>query len=258
MEINMIVKKYIRGIIRSMRHAQFRLKNLRKEKFECPICRYVGPFKDIKPLTGLRKHAQCPKCSALERHRMQYIVVDNILKDINSTKLKALHFAPEAFFKKYFAEQFGEYETADLYVEGVDHKVDLINLPFPDKSYDFVFASHVLEHISDDKKAISEIRRILKTNGIAILPVPIVAETTIEYPTPNPNESFHVRAPGYDYYERYNRYFSRVDKVMSDSLPDKYQLHTFEDRTFLPSVESPLRPAMSGEKHIDIVPICYV
>ena len=33
----------------------------------------------------------------------------------------------------------------------------------------------VLEHVRDDIKAISEIRRVLKPGGIAIMPVPLVA-----------------------------------------------------------------------------------
>jgi SAM-dependent methyltransferase len=120
-----------------------------------------------------------------------------------------LHFAPEPFFREFFTRRFGQYETADLKRKGVDHKVDLQQLPFGDKTYDFVFASHVLEHIPDDHKAIFEIHRILKPNGMAILPVPIYSEKTIEYPEPNPHEFFHVRAPGTDYFDRYERYFQR-------------------------------------------------
>lgn len=132
------------------------------------------------------------------------------------------------------------------------------NLPFSDSTYDLVFASHVLEHIPNDKKAIQEIRRILKPDGIAILPVPLVAESTIEYPEPNPHETYHVRAPGVDYFDRYTLYFSRIEKYTSDSLPEKYQLFIYEDRSRWPTVQCPLRPAMEGDRHIDIVPVCYV
>lgn len=169
-----------------------------------------------------------------------------------------LHFAPEPFFREFFSKRFGQYESADLSLKGVDHNVDIQQLPFDDETYDFVFASHVLEHIPDDEKAISEIRRILKPNGMAILPVPVIAEKTIEYPEPNPNESYHVRAPGIDYFERYERHFSRVERFSSDSLPGKYQLFIYENRSQWPTKECPLRPSTQGEKHIDIVPVCYV
>ncbi len=236
----------------------FKLQNLSKEKFECPVCGYSGPFMDVNPSTGPRKHALCPKCGSLERHRMQYLVVKSILKDMNVSKFKMLHFAPEIFFRDYFSKWFGKYETADLNMKGVDHNVDLQYLPFDDSTYDFVFASHVLEHVPNDCKAIEEICRVLKSNGIAILPVPLVSEKTIEYPEPNPNETYHVRAPGMDYFTRYERHFARVEKFASDSLPGKYQLFVYEDRSNWPTEECPLRPAMQGEKHIDVVPVCYV
>ena len=160
------------------------------------------PLHGFRPSTGLRKHARCPNCTALERHRIQFVVLHEVLRDRKTAHLKMLHFAPEPFFREFFSQRFGQYETADLKMKGVDHNVDLQHLPFGDKTYDFVFASHVLEHIPDDQKAISEIRRILKPNGIAILPVPIYSEKTIEYPEPNPHESYHVRAPGMDYFDQ--------------------------------------------------------
>jgi SAM-dependent methyltransferase len=49
---------------------------------------------------------------------------------------------------------------------------DLVNLPYRDQSFDFVSALDVLEHIKDDKLAISEISRILKKNGIVLITVP--------------------------------------------------------------------------------------
>lgn len=254
----MNLKYYLRKLQNRICFPIFLLRNFNKEKFTCPICGYSGPFRDVNPPTGLRKHAECPKCNALERHRIQYLVVNNVLKGINSSALKMLHFAPEPFFREFFSKRFGQYETADLNTRGVDYNVDLQKLPFEDQTYDFVFASHVLEHIPNDEKAIAEIRRILKPNGIAILPVPLLAEKTIEYPEPNPNEAYHVRAPGFDYFERYDRYFSKVEKISSDLLPGKYQLFIYENRSQWPTKECPLRPSMQGEKHLDIVPVCYV
>ncbi len=143
-------------------------------------------------------------------------------------------------------------------MHGVDHYVNLLELPFADESYDFVYASHVLEHISDDNKAIAEIRRILRPDGVAILPVPLTGEKTIEYPQPNPNEAYHVRAPGLDYYDRYNKYFSRVEKFTSDMFSQNYQLFIYEDRTKWPTDDCPLLPPSEGKRHIDLVPVCYV
>ncbi|MEM8828129.1 MAG: methyltransferase domain-containing protein [Cyanobacteria bacterium P01_G01_bin.19] len=254
----MNLKTIARQLKKEVKSSLFKLQNLDKEQFSCPVCNYTGAFKDFHPTTSTRKHALCPKCHALERHRIQYLVVDRLLEKMNTQNLSMLHFAPEDFFRNYFANKFGKYETADLYMTNVDHQVDLQNLPFSDRSYDFVFASHVLEHIPDDRQAIAEISRILKPGGIAVLPVPLVAETTIEYPEPNPNEEYHVRAPGLDYFDRYEPYFQKIDKISSDSLPSKYQLYIYEDRSGWPTKECPLRPTMLGEKHLDVVPVCYV
>jgi len=49
---------------------------------------------------------------------------------------------------------------------------DLIHLPYRNESFDFINALDVLEHIKDDELAVSEISRILKKNGIAVITVP--------------------------------------------------------------------------------------
>jgi SAM-dependent methyltransferase len=236
----------------------FKLLNRSKRRFECPVCGYEGPFMDLSGFAGVRKHAVCPQCRALERHRLQFVAVMDILKNLDVSKMKMLHFAPEHFFRRIFSAQFGNYETADLTMKNVDHNVDLQDLPFDNSTYDFIFASHVLEHIPDDLKAIQEIRRILKPSGVAILPVPVVCEKTIEYPEANPHEAYHMRAPGLDYFEKYKPCFSRVEVRTSDSAPEKYQPFIYEDRSVWPTRECPLRPLMRGGRHQDAVPICYV
>jgi SAM-dependent methyltransferase len=236
----------------------FRLRSAGKPRFKCPICDYHGPFRDIMPETGLRRHALCPNCGSPERHRLQYLVLKRLLDARNTANASLLHFAPEPFFRGFFRDRFGTYETADLFNTEVDHTVDIQALPFEDARYDIVFASHVLEHVPDDHQAIAEIRRILKPGGIALLPVPIVAERTVEYSAPNPHESGHVRAPGYDYFDRYRRRFARVELMDSAAFPSEYQLFVYEDRSRYPTPACPRRPPMAGERHRDVVPVCYV
>lgn len=45
-------------------------------------------------------------------------------------------------------------------------------LPFPDGLFDLVVAFDVLEHIVDDRRAASEIHRVLRPGGIALIAVP--------------------------------------------------------------------------------------
>ena len=49
---------------------------------------------------------------------------------------------------------------------------DILDYPAHDNSFDVVFFNHVLEHIPDDQKALSEAYRILKPQGILILGIP--------------------------------------------------------------------------------------
>lgn len=157
-----------------------------------------------------------------------------------------------------FRKLFGSYASADINPRGVDHAVDLRSLPFAAESFDVVFASHVLEHIKEDYLALENIQRVLKPGGFAILPVPLVGNETVEYPAPNPLEWDHVRAPGYDYYTRFNGFFSKVEKIASSHFPFEFQPFVFEDRSQWPTKQFPLRKPSNGYCHEDIVPICYV
>lgn len=49
---------------------------------------------------------------------------------------------------------------------------DAGDLPFPNSCFDRVVCSEVLEHINDDNKVISEIHRVLKNKGFALISVP--------------------------------------------------------------------------------------
>ena len=49
---------------------------------------------------------------------------------------------------------------------------DICNIDYPDNFFDIVVLFDVLEHIKDDKKAVQEIYRVLKPNGIFIFTVP--------------------------------------------------------------------------------------
>lgn len=248
---------YLSKLRQSIKLNQFKFQNRDKDKYECPVCNYYGPFVDVAPDTGLRKHASCPNCGSLERHRLQKLVLNKLSEIRDFSKMRMLHFAPEKFSRNHFKEAFKDYITADLYMENVDIKADIVDLPFKDAEYDFIYASHVLEHIKEDSTAISEIRRVLKPDGVAVLPVPIIGTETVEYPEPNPFETNHVRAPGFDYYDRYNNYFTYVEKYSSEDFPSKYQTSLYEDRSIFPTEKCPLRKSMVGEKHIDIVPVCF-
>ena len=122
-----------------------------------------------------------------------------------------LHVAPEPALEKLFNQHIGSgYLTADLFNPNVMIKMDITNIQYPEESFDLIFCSHVLEHVNDDKKAISELFRVLKKNGWAILMVPINSKVTIEDPlVTDPSERLrlfgqedHVHSYGPDFKQR--------------------------------------------------------
>jgi SAM-dependent methyltransferase len=88
------------------------------------------------------------------------------------------------------------------------HKVDIQDMPFEDNTYDLIWCSHVLEHVPDDRRALSEIRRILAPNGIAVIQVPLWGSKTIEGDLPTSErvrvyyQEDHLRRYGTDILER--------------------------------------------------------
>jgi len=64
-------------------------------------------------------------------------------------------------------------ELATRNIQRVEVEVgDLTSLRFPDETFDKVFASEVLEHVPDYGKAISEMARVLKPGGWAVITTP--------------------------------------------------------------------------------------
>jgi SAM-dependent methyltransferase len=230
--------------------------SLYKKKFSCPICGYHGPFKTYFYRTIVIKHYSCPQCLSASRHRLQYLAVKQLSEHYDFSDKFLLHFAPEACMQNLLKQMSGAYCTSDISAKEVDCLADLCHLPFKTQSCDIIFASHVMEHIHDDRAALKEIWRILKPGGIAILPVPVLGPFTVEYPERNMEEYEHVRSPGLDYFRRYEEIFPEVQIFSSNDFPEKYQTFVYEDRENWPET-MPLRPKSKGKKHTDFVPVCF-
>lgn len=140
---------------------------------------YIGNkiFSYLNAETLNYKAYTCPKCSASDRERLYALFFrEFILPYSEIQRMKIVHFAPENALKKFMERHsFKLYRTADLLMKNVDDQVDLTKLNIYSENYfDFFICSHMLEHILDDKQAVSELFRILKPNGKGILMVPIL------------------------------------------------------------------------------------
>ena len=63
--------------------------------------------------------------------------------------------------------------TADLFDKRAELKLDITAIDFPDGSVDMIFCNHVLEHVSDHMRALSELHRILRKGGRLIISFPM-------------------------------------------------------------------------------------
>lgn len=239
--------------------ATYRQLTRHEPQFVCPACGFHGAFVTLRAVYGDRKYAQCPKCGALERHRLMALVMKDIEKSFSFSGKDILHFAPEPFFAPQLKARARSYRSSDLVMRNMDMRANLTELPIESASVDVLIASFILQYIADDMRALREIRRVLRRGGLAILPVTVVSDTTVEYPEPNMHESGgHVRAPGADYFKRMTDVFSKVDIHTSKDYLDGNQTYVFENRENWPTKEMPLRRPMLGERHLEYVPVCWL
>ena len=158
----------------------------------------------------------CPHCGIWDRMRWQYYVLKNH-SGILSGECSVLHFAAEKSNSALIRQNKQcRYITADIQPGHGDVVADITNMPvFADGTFDYIIANHILEHIPDEAKAISELKRVLKDDGIIILSFPICTDKpTYEDPSITTEagrwEAFgqgdHVRLYGTDYKERLEKY----------------------------------------------------
>lgn len=116
----------------------------------------------------------CPYCGSADRDRAYAVCMERLLPENFAGTV--LDIAPAAAIKTFIARKYpaADYKTADLYMQNVDYRLDIMDMKeIADNSVDFFICSHVLEHVRDDVKAMKELRRILKPDGVGILVVPI-------------------------------------------------------------------------------------
>ena len=185
----------------------------------------------------IRNNVLSPSTYSLERHRLLWLYLKNETSFFKA-KLKVLHFAPESALMNQFKKLKNlSYDTIDLNSPIADIKADICDLPFLDNSYDLILCNHVLEHIVDDNKAIRELYRVLKKNGIGIFQVPIDynRDTTFEdFSVTNKkdrNKLFgqydHVRIYGLDFFDRLQKAGFSVERCEYTSKLSKEDIIKF-------------------------------
>lgn len=175
-------------------------------------------LEQLQVVGGMRKEEdECPVCRSNDRVRLIWLYLAHH-SDILARAGRLLHIAPEPGLADILSQELRlDYVPADLdraryrHLSNL-HTFDLQSAPFPDASFDWIICNHVLEHIPDDRRAMREIRRMLKPSGRALLQVPIslAREHTDEDASVVDEEARiarfgqrdHVRLYARDYYDR--------------------------------------------------------
>lgn len=134
---------------------------------ECNLCKKkVTNFLDFNK----RRSAKCPNCSSLERHRFAaWFLTSNNLKFSHF-----LHIAPESVLVPLLKSVSTKYTGGDLldYERLKCRQLDATNIDFEANTFDGIFASHILEHIPEDTKAMQEFYRVLRPKGVLMVMIP--------------------------------------------------------------------------------------
>lgn len=212
-------------------------------KYKCNICnsnvRLMKPAgikheifeKNIILEAGYRENCTCPVCNAKDRIRMVYYYIENYT-DIFTSKNCILHFAPEYLLKqKIKKNNQAEYYDGDIKKGRASYIIDMTDIKFPENMFDYIICNQVLEHIPDEKKAINELKRVIKTDGKIIITVPICIsneETFEDSNITSPEERLanfcqddHVRLYGRDFKRRLEKYGLEVEEWCVDSHVSK-------------------------------------
>jgi len=224
---------------------------------QCPFCNEYFDTPDMigldfpvlieKQVVGAGKRlGGCPHCSSYDRERLIYVYLNEFTTAFRKNKpITLLHVAPEANLSKILRQvPHLDYICIDKFTQGYKYPdfvrdADITNLLFEDNTFDIIICNHVLEHIPDDAKAMSELYRVLKPNGKAILQVPISknsAKTYEDFAVINPKEREalfgqfdHVRLYGQDYAQRLAKQGFQVSKENLYKKYSRYAIQPDED-----------------------------
>ncbi len=196
---------------------------------------YVYPISSIETF-NFDAYA-CPACDASDRERLYALYFDRMFHTLDRRRrYRLVEFAPSrALSRRLKTYDFIEYRSADLFRRTVDDRVDITDMrSYDDSSVDFVLCSHILEHVRDDRKAMREIFRILRSGGIAVVMVPIIrgVEETHEDPAIDTPE-LRWKYYGLDDHLRQYGKADFVDRLTAAGFEvDQLGIATFGDEAF--------------------------
>lgn len=178
----------------------------------CEFCGWTGfAFVPIYYVDRYRSDVFCPNCRLSDRYRTLVCFLRRSDRGTRwrRSRPRVLEIAPVEASRKMMTAEFGASESVsfDLSSPWADVLGDLQELPFSSNVFDIFLCYEVLDYIPDDVRALSELRRVLKSDGCGILRVGFdqALPDSVEYSEPDPDDSYHIRRYGRDLLDRFHK-----------------------------------------------------
>ncbi|WP_428071695.1 class I SAM-dependent methyltransferase [Chryseobacterium gambrini] len=113
----------------------------------------------------------CPVCGSISRTRRLYKLLN---EEFIVPNIAILDFSPfRILYRKWKKKNNVQYFATDFGTDFIaDYRYDITAITCKDETFDLIICYHILEHIVDDKKAMSELYRVLKKNGTVLIQTP--------------------------------------------------------------------------------------
>ena len=133
----------------------------------CSVCNFKTSSFERLPNADLL----CPNCGSLSRDRRLWkLIAEKYLR----SNIQILDFSPSrSLFRKWKEVTNVKHIASDLSGDFIaDVSYDITQIPEKDAQFDLIICYHILEHVVDDIKAMSELFRVLKPNGTVLIQTP--------------------------------------------------------------------------------------
>jgi SAM-dependent methyltransferase len=187
---------------------------------QCPVCGWWGDHFDGRAHVEL---SLCPGCGANGRDRFLHWCLQRRVP--LTPALRVIECSPrlgEAYRSAMASWFFYRTSDFDERAHRGSIRLDLQAIDLPDASIDVMLCAHVLEHVPDTDKALSELRRVLAPGGRLLLQVPVLQGRT----APPAGPEFHGDDTpvywrfGFDLTARLRQVGFRTDLLCTEALAD--------------------------------------
>lgn len=124
--------------------------------------------------------ALCPNCLSFERYRLlsRWLLDET---EFGEREIDLLDIAPTWAFQE-FCRRFDtvNYLSIDIESPMAMRHMDIRDLDLPDEQFDILICYHVIEHIDDEARALSELYRVMKPGAFAVIQVPVQVKKTVQ------------------------------------------------------------------------------